>query len=220
MSAVRSPARVTQPPASRPGVLHLSGEPEGASHRERLIAAMAAAIEERGYRETTVADVVRIARTSRRSFYEHFEDRDGCFLALFDTANDALMDQIGDAVAPDRPWAEQVDQALTAYLEGMTARPVLFFSFARELPALGQAGATRQRAVIERFASLLVGLVESGRRHQPQMGARPLALDVAIMIVGGLRELVVIAAAEGRDVREVGPVASQTVKAIINDVLL
>jgi AcrR family transcriptional regulator len=43
-------------------------------HRERLIAAMAASVEERGYADTTVADVVRIARTSRRTFYQHFQD--------------------------------------------------------------------------------------------------------------------------------------------------
>ncbi len=64
-------------------------EPAQATHRDRLIAAMAASIEAKGYRETTVADVVRLARTSRRTFYEHFVDRESCFLALFDATNDA-----------------------------------------------------------------------------------------------------------------------------------
>ena len=57
-----------------------SSVPQQRSHRERLIAAMAASIEEKGYRETFVGDVVRIARTSRRTYYEHFRDRDACFL--------------------------------------------------------------------------------------------------------------------------------------------
>ena len=65
-----------------------AGEQPG--HRERLIAAMATAIEVNEYRETTVADVVRLARTSRRSFYEQFEDRDACFLALFDATNNEI----------------------------------------------------------------------------------------------------------------------------------
>ena len=176
---------------------------------------MGVAIERKGYRATTVADVVRIARTSRRSFYEHFDDRDTCFLALFDSTNDGLMKQIANAVGPDRPWEEQVDQALGAYLEGMTAQPALFYSFARELPALGEEGAARQRAVIERFAGLLMRLVESGRRRQPGIGVRPLARDMAIMIVGGLRELVVIAAQQGRDVRQLHPLASRAVKALL-----
>jgi AcrR family transcriptional regulator len=181
---------------------------------------MAASIEEKGYRETTVADVVRIARTSRRTFYEHFEDREACFLALFDSVNDATIEAIAAAVRPELPLEEQVDIALEAYIDAITAHPALYQSFVRELPGLGQAGADRQLAVIERFAQLLVDLVDSGRREQPEIAARPLSLDVAIMIVGGLRELAVISLQKGRDLREVHRSAGETVKAILSGALL
>jgi AcrR family transcriptional regulator len=190
------------------------------SHRERLINAIAESIEAKGYRETTVADVVRIAHTSRRTFYEHFEDRDACYLALFDAVNDDTMDHIAAAVHPDDPIEEQVDNAIDAYIESITAHPALYKSFVRELPGLGRAGADRQLAVIERFAQLLVGLVESGRRVQPGLGARPLTMDIAIMIVGGLRELAVISLQQGRDVRELRDTARITVKAILAGALL
>jgi AcrR family transcriptional regulator len=193
---------------------------ERSPHRERLIEAMAASIKRSGYRETTVADVVRIARTSRRTFYEHFEDREACFLALFDAINDQMMEQIAAAVRPEEALAQQVDSALDAYIDGVTAHPDLYQSFVRELPALGQAGAARQLAVIERFAQLLVGLVESGRRQQPALAARPLTMDTAIMIVGGLRELVVIALQRGRDLRELRASAGETVKTILAGALL
>jgi AcrR family transcriptional regulator len=186
-----------------------------ASHRERLIAAMAQSIEEKGYRRTLVADVVRIARTSRRNYYEHFRDRDACFLAVFDDANAGVIAQIAEAVRPERPWEEQVDAALGAYLDAVAARPRLWQSFARELPALGQEGAARQRATISRFAELLVGLVESGRQAQPELETRPLTTDLALVIVGGLRELIVTASEQQRDLRELRPVAAQTIKAIL-----
>ena len=189
-------------------------------HRERLIAAMASSIEAKGYRDTTVAVVVAIARTSRRNFYEHFEDRAACFLALFEETNDAMMEQIAAAVAPDKPWEEQVERALDAYLGNVTAKPALYQSFVRELPGLGQAGAERGLAVVERFAQLLVGLVESSRREQPEMRARPLTLDMAIIIVGGLRELMVIAIQRGRDVRELRSAAADAVKSIIGGAVL
>jgi hypothetical protein len=86
----------------------------------------------------------------------------------------------------------------------------------RELPGLGQAGAERQIAVIERFARLLVSLVESGRRAQPELGARPLTIDMAVIIVGGLRELMVISLQQSRDVRELRASAADAVKAILN----
>jgi AcrR family transcriptional regulator len=195
-----------------------AAEPGG--HRERLIAAMAASIEEKGYRDTTVADVVRIARTSRRNFYEHFGDRDACFLALFDATNATMMREIADAVRPDRPLDEQVDRAVDAYIENVSATPALYRSFVRELPGLGQAGSDRGLATLERFAEMLVSFVESGRQAQPELGLRPLAMDTAIIIVGGLRELLVIALQRGRDMRELRASAGETIKAILSGAVL
>jgi AcrR family transcriptional regulator len=187
--------------------------PEG--HRERLIAAMASSIEQRGFRDTAVADVVRIARTSRRSFYEHFKDREACFLALFEATTEEMMRGIGRAVRSQAPWEEQVDAALSSYLDSVAARPQLFRSFTRELPALGQAGADRQRTVVERFADTLVALAESGGRNRGRTVFGPLGRDAAIIIVGGLRELTVSALEQRRDIDELRASAAQIVKAII-----
>jgi AcrR family transcriptional regulator len=181
---------------------------------------MATSIEQEGFRDTTVADVVRIARTSRRSFYEHFKDRAACFLALFDATNEALMQRIADVVHPDEPWEIQVEQAVGAYLDSVAAQPALSSSFVRELPALGERGSASQLAVIERFAQLLVGLVELGRSEQPELAAGPLTMDAAIIIVGGLRELVVIAIQQGRDVRALLPTAVEAVTAILRATIL
>src|SRR5947209_5168340 len=189
-------------------------------HRERLLAAMAESIEEKGYRETFVGDVVRLARTSRRSFYENFADREACFLALFDWAHEEMMGSVAFAVSPERPWEQQVDDALDGWFDALSARPRLWWSFARELPALGEEGTARQRAGIARFAELLVALVESGRHKQPQLGAQPLTRDQAIIIVGGLRELIVSATEEGRDLRKLRPVAAQTIMAILKATVL
>ena len=181
---------------------------------------MADSIQAKGYRETFVGDVVRIARTSRRSFYENFADREACFLALFEWAQGEVMERVAAAVTPESPWNRQVDDALAAWLQTLSERPQLWWSFTRELPALGHAGAERQHAAILRFAELLVNLVEAGRRSQPRLGAQPLTLDEAIIIVGGLRELVISASEQGRDVRELRPVAARAVNAILGATVL
>jgi AcrR family transcriptional regulator len=181
---------------------------------------MADSIAQRGYRDTTVADVVRLARTSRRNFYEHFADRDACFLALFDATNESLMAEIADAVDPSVTLDEQVDIAVDTYIASVLDRPELYHSFVRELPGLGDAGAQRAQAALEGFAQLLIGLVDSGRRAQPSLTARSLDLDTAIIIVGGLRELLVIAVQRGRDMRELRSSAGHTIKVILSGTLL
>ncbi|HWE34054.1 MAG TPA: TetR/AcrR family transcriptional regulator [Solirubrobacteraceae bacterium] len=197
-----------------------TGDRRAQDHRDRLIAALASAIEEQGFRATTVADIVRIARTSRRTFYEHFADREACFLALFEQTSNASMDDLAAAVRPGDPPERQIESALDAYLESVTERPALHLSFVRELPGLGPEGAARQRGVIERFASLLVALVEAGRNAHPELEARPLHPDIAVIIVGGLRELLVIAAEQGRPVRELRRSAGDAVRALLDATVL
>jgi AcrR family transcriptional regulator len=186
-----------------------------ADPRERLLAAMATSIEQNGYRSSSVADVVRIARTSRRTFYEHFADRDACFLALFEATTGEVMRAIAGAVTFDGPWERQVEAAIAAYLDGVAARPALFQSFTHELPALGRAGVESARGVSERFVQLLVGLVEAGAHERPDLVARPLRRDTAVIIIGGLRELMITAVEEGRDVSALRAVATDAVKAIM-----
>jgi AcrR family transcriptional regulator len=201
----------------------LAGSAAGSapSHRrERLIDAMAGSIEEKGYRDTTVADVVRLARTSRRSFYEHFADRDACFLALFDATNDAMMRRVAENVDSDVSLDEQVDAAVDGYISSVTEQPTLFASFVRELPGLGQTGAQRSGAALERFATTLVALVDEAGRAQPGVVRRPLTMDTAVIIVGGLRELLVVSVQGGRDLQELRASVVQTTTAIMSGMLL
>jgi AcrR family transcriptional regulator len=192
----------------------------GAEHRARLIAAMAASIEEKGYRNTSIADVVRIARTSRRTFYEHFDDRDACFLALFEATTGEMMRTIAGAVQFDGPWEGLIDAAVRAYLESVASHPALFASFTHELPALGRAGVESARRVGERFVDLLVALADAGMRERPDLVARPLERDTAVIIVGGLRELIISALEERRDVSELRVSAARAVKAIVRAAVL
>jgi AcrR family transcriptional regulator len=192
----------------------------GAEHRARLIAAMAASIEEEGYRNTSIADVVRLARTSRRTFYEHFDDRDACFLALFEATTGEMMRTIAAAVQFDGPWEGLIDAAVRAYLESVASHPELFASFTHELPALGRAGVESARRVGERFVDLLVALADAGMRERPDLVARSLERDTAVIIVGGLRELIISALEERRDVSELRVSAARAVKAIVRAAVL
>jgi AcrR family transcriptional regulator len=67
-----------------PGRSHLSRDFVAANHRHRLLLAAADVVAECGYARTTVGHIVRLASVSRRSFYDHFETKDGIGAALLE----------------------------------------------------------------------------------------------------------------------------------------
>ena len=117
----------------------------GQEFRRRLLDGLAASIEEHGYRDTTVADIVRHARTSKRTFYDHFPTKEQCFFDLLTANNVELVDTLRAAVDPSAPWRDQVRQAVSAYVGTIEASPAITLSWIRELPALGAAAADAYR---------------------------------------------------------------------------
>jgi AcrR family transcriptional regulator len=81
------------------GARKLPSDLVSAVQRERLIAAMLRAASELGYRETNVQDVIERAGVSRPTFYEHFANKEDCFLAAFDVTAERLRDRIATAAA-------------------------------------------------------------------------------------------------------------------------
>jgi len=169
--------------------------------RRRLLDGLAASITERGYRASTVADIVRHARTSKRTFYDQFPSKEQCFLELLHAYVGKLAEDIRDAVDPDADWQTQIRQAVQAYVGHIESRPALTLSWIRELPSLDAAARPFQRRGMQLLTSLLVNL--SGSPGFQKVGLPPLTRPKAVILVGGLRELTALAVEDGRSVREI-----------------
>jgi hypothetical protein len=128
-------------------------------------------------------------------------------------ATTQLLDAIEASVDPAVPWEEQVDQALATYLAALAEDPAVTATISRELPALGLRGAAVQRENIERYAGLVVRLVQSTRMRSA--GVREISLETAVMLVGGLNELVVHAIAHEQPLATVAAVAGDVIKAVL-----
>ncbi|HEX8102313.1 MAG TPA: TetR/AcrR family transcriptional regulator [Solirubrobacteraceae bacterium] len=186
------------------------------SQRARLIAGMAEAAAEKGYTATTIADVVARAQVSRRTFYEHFADKDACFLAAYDASSDQLMGLIAGAVSDDAlPWQERVAAGVRAYLDTLAAEPELTRLFLVEVLSAGRAALARRRAVHQRFAQLVVRLAESGAAALPP-GHR-LDPALALGLIGAVNELVLDSVDEGRiaELSELRDTAVTIVRALL-----
>lgn len=167
----------------------------GADFRTRLLAACEASIAEDGYAKTTIADIVRRARTSRRTFYEHFSSKEECFMALLAEANADQVRQISAAVDPDAPWREQARQAIEAWIASGESRPDLTLSWIRDGPSLGAAGRALTRDFMEQFIEMVNALVDSPRFREAGIG--PVSRQRVIMLLGGLRELTAVTVENG-----------------------
>jgi len=181
--------------------------------RQRLLDGLAAAIDERGYRASTVADIVRHARTSKRTFYDQFATKEQCFHELLFADVGKLAEDIRDAVDPDADWQTQIRQAVEAYVGHIESTPALTLSWIRELPSLDAAARPSQRRNTHLLTSLLVNLSDTPAMRDADLP--PLTQAKAVILVGGLRELTAQAVEDGHNVRDIVEPAAQASIALL-----
>ena len=205
------PATTDVPEADETAVPAPGGD--AAPFRQRLIQGMAASVRERGYRETTVADIVRHARTSRRTFYAQFPSKDECYVALLYTTNEKMRRHIEASVEPTAPWKHQVRQAVEAYVEATASEPEIMLSWIRELPALGTVARTVQREAIDSMTEMLLRLTDNEVFRKA--GAGPLTRPLALLLLGGIRELTATIVEDGGDIRDLSAVVASAATALL-----
>ena len=181
--------------------------------RRRLLDGLAASIVANGYRGTTVADIVRRARTSRRTFYEHFSGKEACFVALLTDANAEMIRQITAAVDPAAPWESQVRQAVEAWIGCAESQPPITLSWIRDVPSLGAAARRLQRDTMEAFIVMIQTLCDTEQWRAA--GAGPVPRQLAIMLLGGLRELTASTVEDGGKVRDITEIAIRAARALL-----
>ncbi|GAA1984507.1 TetR/AcrR family transcriptional regulator [Catenulispora subtropica] len=143
----------------------LSRDEVGAAQRTRLLLAVVEVVAERGYAATSVGDVLKRAHISRQTFYEHFANKEDCFLAAFDEAADLLIARMQAALGPaSDPVLVRMDRVFESYLAGLSAAPELARALLVEVYGAGRAGVARRAAVQERFAVTIADAVTVGQR--------------------------------------------------------
>jgi len=185
-----------------------------AEFRRRLLEGMAAAIREGGYRDSTVADVVRHARTSRRTFYEQFPGKPACFIALLREANAAMVRQIAAAVDRRAPWDVQARQAIEAWIAAHQADLALTLSWIRDLPSLGADARHLQRESLEAFIVLVRDLTDTPELRAA--GVAPPSRQLMVMLLGGLRELIATTVEDGGDIGGITEAAVRATQALLD----
>jgi AcrR family transcriptional regulator len=144
---------------------------------------MVEVVSERGYPETRVVDVIEVAGVSRKTFYEHFEGKEDCFLTTYDTLFGHLYAAMSESFESRQgaPWAERAAAALQSLLEHLAAHPSGARFAIVEVLAAGPKALSRRDAALRQFS----GFLEPGRTET----AVELPGITALSLAGGVNEL-------------------------------
>ncbi len=177
----------------------LPPEAVAANHRQRLFAAMAHCIAERGYSATSVQHVIAEAGVSRATFYAYFDNKRDCLIAAHEEAFEQLTARIFRACATQREWPLKVKAAIADSLAFMSedperARLLILDALAADLVVA--------RRVLDSNAHL-AALLQAGRRHSPDARLQSDVTEEAI--VGAISSIASGRLLAGRSLTDLEP---------------
>src|SRR4029453_2251815 len=129
--------------------------------RRRLIEGAWRAIEHSHFEGPTVADIVREAGMSSRSFYEHFESKEDLVASIVDELGARLLQELRAILAePEQDAQAQTEGGLRAFLELLPSARV-------DVEQLGGEAGRRIGEVRRRLVQAITDLVHAhlGRLH-------------------------------------------------------
>ncbi len=156
--------------------------------RDRVVAAVASVIAERGYGGLTIERITDVARVSRTTFYNHFANKQEAVLGAHTATFERLLAVIEEAACAREEWPEKVGASIVATFRFAGARPEEAQLLATQLSSADIPLAPRARASHDQLAALL----EEGRRLYPDAAALPpltervLVASIAAILSRGL----------------------------------
>ena len=155
-----------------------------ARQRERLLRAMASCTSELGYQGTTVGDVVRVAHTSRSAFYEHFADKQECFLEVYRRMTETFITAALDAAAGVEPWQEKLEAGISTYFRWMAQHPEVARSTIIEIHEAGRAGLVARSKALQQWMRTIEGVAILARRSGEELPELDEVAFAAIIQIG------------------------------------
>jgi AcrR family transcriptional regulator len=153
------------------------------TRRQAILEAMVRVVGRKGYKATSVADVIAEANVSRTTFYKHFEDKHECFLAAYEMAVERVLDEVIANCDASQSWLERMRAGLTTVVELFALDPELARTAIVEVAAAGADARRLHWNAITRFTEFL----EPG---EELAGDRELPENIALMAAGAVSGLI------------------------------
>jgi AcrR family transcriptional regulator len=143
----------------------------------------------------SVEDVIVTAGVSRRTFYEHFKNKEDAFLAAYDVVVAQLLAAVQEAYEKEEGFAARVRAGLAAFLQFLAREPAFARMCIVEALAAGPDAIARRNSAMASFADLLD---QNARELGTPIEPPPITAET---IVGGIYEVVFTRIVRG-DIRQ------------------
>lgn len=186
--------------------------------RRRLYAAAAAIFARVGYADATAEAIAREAGMSKATFYEHFDNKEDCIIALHDAATMAVLEAMrrtGNDYAGSGA-AGRVRAVIHTFLEVLAAFPDEAQTLLVEIIGAGPRAMERRDRVLAEYASYVDGV---NHEDADRFGVPRLASPHdSFAIVGAVVELASrqIRTGQPDDVRDLEPVVERLVLGLLD----
>lgn len=123
-----------------------------ATQRDRLYDGLVRTVAEHGYANATVTDICRAAGVTRPAFYEHFDGKEGAFLAAYTHGTDLLLEVLEAAYAAQAgDWRSAAWENLEILLDVLAGAPAFAAMAIVEIEAAGPAARRKRAELLWRF---------------------------------------------------------------------
>jgi len=153
--------------------------------RAELLLAARQAFEERGYVDTSVSDIVRLAGGSRASFYSYFTSKDDVLGVLVDELSDDLFAAATQPVDPGATSFENLSATIRQFMHAYRDHAPLLLIL-DQATAVNDSFLDLRLAIRARFAASVEQALVRRRQHRPDPdGLDPRTTAIAL---GGMIE--------------------------------
>jgi AcrR family transcriptional regulator len=151
--------------------------------RSRLLGAAVGAVVEHGWEGASVARITQRAGVSRRTFYEMFENREECLLAVLQSAVGQIKDELAIADLTGLEWCERVRNGLWTVLCFFDREPALARVCLVESRRGGGLALDYRQEIIEELVEIVDEAVETASSSTDTVSL------TAHGVVGGIGEV-------------------------------
>jgi AcrR family transcriptional regulator len=162
------------------------------NQRERILRAVVEVASKTGYGALTVRDVIEGAGVSRRTFYDHFDNKEQAFLAAYHLVVGHLAVDVEEAWSKGSTWCESIAFGLSTFLDQMARDHALAHLLVVEVLAAGRPALASRAAAMEAFRAFL----EPGFDEAPE--GLPVPALAAETAIGGAYEVIYSLILQGR----------------------